>query len=164
MAGTRSIAGTSTDTADERHLTVAVNGAAEDDEEEAYYPTAEEIMAMSDTVIRVVRVQEWAKEGRPAIIPLHSLNGDQRDKYLNSVQYTDAKGRQRYDFRNSNARLVQMSAKKKDGSRLFAPGVVDALNQKNAGVLERLAKIVRDISGLSNLEEEEEQRARESLD
>jgi hypothetical protein len=132
----------------------------EDPFDDAEWLTAADILGADDVVSEVVVVPEWTRNGRPGKLVLRSIDGDQRDRYLNSIQYTDSKGRQRYDLKGSNARLLCMAAFDMNGRPLFKLSQWDALNAKNAAVVERLAAKARKMGGLGNLEDEEEERNR----
>jgi hypothetical protein len=129
-------------------------------EDEGAWLSAQDILNADDIVTEVMLIPEWSKGGKPGKIVLQSLDGDHRDRYLNSIQYVDSKGRQRYDLKGANARLVAMSAIRADGQPLFKLSQVEALQAKNAAVIERIAAKVRKLSGLDNIEDEEEERNR----
>jgi hypothetical protein len=153
---------------DDKPLTGEVidkRAAGNDDEDEGFYLSAQDILTIDDVVTQVVLVPEWSKNDKPGKIILQSLDGDHRDRYLNSMQYVDGKGRQRFDMKGANARLLAMSAVRTDGQPLFKLSQVEALQARNAAVVERLAKIARKMSGISDTDDDdEEQRRREGLD
>lgn len=136
----------------------------DDDEDFGVYLSASDIMGMSDVVTQTMLIPEWSKNGKSGKIVLKSLEGAQRDAYLNSIQYVDKQGRQRYDLKGSNARLLVLSAVRPDGQPMFNRHQADALNERNAAVLERIAKKVRAMSGLDNTDDDDDERRKEGLD
>lgn len=138
----------------------------DEDVVEERYMTPDDLLAISDLIIEEMVIPEWvAKDGRRMKIYLYSLDAAERDKYLNTIQYTDKRGRQKYDLDGSNARLVSLAARDEHGNTLFkGPARIAWLQQRNARVIERIAKRVRAISGLNQEDDEEEERRREFLD
>lgn len=139
-------------------------GAADDTG--GWYPSADEIFAIDDIASEVVAVPEWKdKGGRVPRVIVHSLDGEARDKYQNSLWYQDAKGRTKVDMREANARLLVLACKRLDGTPLFTRFDLDRLQKKNAAAIERLAKVARRLSGLDNEDDEtDEKKRREGLD
>jgi len=132
-------------------------------EDEGVYLSASDIMGMSDIVTETMLIPEWSKGGKPGKVLLRALDGSQRDAYLNSVQYVDKQGRQRFDMKGANARLLVMAAVRPDGNPLFNRHQADQLQERNAAVLERIAAKIRAMSGLDNSTDDDEERRREGL-
>lgn len=151
---------------DQTHVTGEVmDGPApvDDTDDGGVYLSASDIMGMSDVVTETMLIPEWGKQGKPGKIMLRALDGGQRDAYLNSIQYVDKQGRQRYDLKGANARLLVMAAIRPDGQPLFNRHQADALQDRSAAVLERIASRIRAMSGLDNTADDDEERRKEGL-
>src|SRR5215471_9581350 len=144
---------------------VATNGVEphDDDDDDARYMTSADLFAMSDRTVEKVTIPEWVDDnGKKMRFFLHSLDASERDKYLNSIQYTDKRGRQRYDLDGSSSRLVSLSARDNNGNLIFrGTDGMRWLQRRNAAVVERIARHVRNISGLNQDDDEETEKRRE---
>jgi len=101
--------------------------------------TREVILSADDIGFKIVPVPEWGGDVR-----LKTLRGDQIDAYQQSRLKKDGG----VDIKRSKAQLVAMASVDEKGQRIFTPEDVERLAQKSNIALERVAKVVADMSGL----------------
>jgi hypothetical protein len=107
------------------------------------------VLGAQDRAFELVEVPEWGVSLR-----VMALSGIQRDRYQNStlVYGTNDQGMPAvtgYNPVNSTARLVSMSVVDDDGKPIFSEADVLDLGDRNATVLERVAAVARQLSGLT---------------
>ena len=111
--------------------------------------TRDAILGASDIETRDVPVPEWGGSVR-----LRSLSGLERDSWeasnrlLKGSEYVP-------NLKGAKARLLVRAIVDENGSRLFADTDAGALAAKSAGVIERLAEVVAQMSGITEAAVEE---------
>lgn len=105
--------------------------------------TRDSILSASDIETRDVGVPEWGGSVR-----LRSLTGLERDSWeasnrlLKGSEYVP-------NIKGAKARLLVRAMVDENGVRLFADTDAGALAAKSAGVIERLAEVVAQMSGIT---------------
>jgi len=111
--------------------------------------TAEEILGMEDIVEELVEVPEWK-----GTVRIRGLTGRERDAYEASL--LEQRGRStRANLHNARTKLVVLSARNANGSRMFTEAQIGELSAKSASALDRIWKKARDLSGMSDEDVEE---------
>lgn len=101
------------------------------------------ILGTVDLPTREVHVPEWADESGDDVVFVRGLTAAEADRYSASVQSGG-------DLTNVRARLVVLAVVDEDGERLFGDGddEADLLGKKSAAVLEKLSRVVLELSGM----------------
>jgi hypothetical protein len=101
--------------------------------------TAEEIFAAEDIETVDVEVPEWkGKDGKPGIVRLRTLSGEEASKFVQT------------DQQNGAVRVLFLSAVKEDGTPLFEDEAsLEKLRRKSLKAIVRLQKEALRINGLS---------------
>ncbi|MFC8171211.1 hypothetical protein [Streptomyces sp. NPDC057325] len=107
--------------------------------------TAEQIGAADDRRHEDVPVPEWGGEVR-----IQSMSGTDRNSHQAETVILGPNGRPKgVELREQYARLLARCIVDEQGRRLFVTDKqIKALGQKDASVLERLAKIAKRVNGL----------------
>lgn len=115
----------------------------------------EQILAVNDIPVEMIRIPEWEQKGGPqAWVRVRGLTGKERDRYEESV--TVGKGRNKdVNYRNARAKLVVLCVVDESGNRIFTDADVTALGNKGALALERIFDVGRRLSGLTDTDVEE---------
>lgn len=109
----------------------------------------EGILAVQDIQVREVQVPEWG-----CWVRVRGLTGAERDEWEKSILVGKGKDRD-VNVRNLRAKLVQRSVVDAEGKLIFTEADVPALGAKSAAALERLFDAARELSGLTEQDEEE---------
>jgi len=111
--------------------------------------TAAEILGTEDIVEELVEVPEWK-----GTVRVRGLTGRERDAYEASC--LDQRGRStKANLQNARSKLVVLSVRNSDGSRMFSEGQIGELSAKSAAALNRVWKKACDLSGMTNEDVEE---------
>lgn len=119
--------------------------------------TKAQILKANDLTWKDVPVPEWDEEGvtEPGEVRLLSLTGTQRDDFEAKSVTQGKSGTQKMNLTNFRARLLALCMVDENNKRVFSDIDVTLLGQKNAGVLERLFDIAREMNGMSEKDVEE---------
>lgn len=109
--------------------------------------TREQILAASDIVYKIVDVPEWKDTVR-----VKSLSGTEVDIYQQGLfeGYGETK---KINLVNGNARLCTLGIVDEQGKRLFTDDDVAAIAAHNGSILEKIAKTIRQLSGMDAIED-----------
>jgi hypothetical protein len=111
--------------------------------------TAAEILGMEDIVEELVDVPEWK-----GTVRVRGLTGRERDAYEASL--LEQRGRNtRANLQNARAKLVVLSVRNVDGSRMFNEAQIGELSAKSASALNRVWKKALELSGMGDADVEE---------
>jgi len=111
--------------------------------------TAAEILGAQDIIEELLEVPEWK-----GTVRVRGLTGRERDAYEASL--LDQRGRNtKANLQNARTKLVVLSVRNADGSRMFTEGQIGELSAKAAAPLDRIWKKARDLSGMSDEDIEE---------
>lgn len=111
--------------------------------------TAAEILGMEDIVEEFVEVPEWK-----GTVRVRGLTGRERDAYEASC--LDQRGKStKANLQNARSKLVVLSVRNPDGSRMFVESQISELSAKSAAALNRVWKKACDLSGMSDEDVEE---------
>ena len=111
--------------------------------------TAAEILGMQDIVEELVEVPEWK-----GTVRVRGLTGRERDTYEASL--IEQRGRNTTaNLVNARAKLVVLSVRSADGSRMFNEAQIAELSAKSAAALNRVWKKARELSGMTEEDVEE---------
>jgi hypothetical protein len=116
------------------------------------YLTIQDILQADDIPSETVFVPEWNGS-----VICRGLTGAERDHLEESIIKQRSGGGRRgsqgsapeISLANFRAKLVSMSLRDEKGGRLFSETDVHDLSRKSAKVLDRLADIIRRLSGMS---------------
>ena len=103
--------------------------------------TKEAIMAAVDIAVETVHVPEWGGD-----VKVRGLTGAQRDQYEQMLLGQREKSGAFYNIR---ATLCVLAIVDDNGNQLFDVAEIDALGKKSAAALDRIADVIRRISGLA---------------
>lgn len=93
--------------------------------------------------------------GPDVFIRVRALTGAERDRYETSL-WIERKGKQKLNLEDATAKLVVMSCINEDGSPYFGDDEVYSLSKKvGAKILKRLADAAKELSGITEEEQEE---------
>ncbi|MFH9957309.1 hypothetical protein ACH4OX_24290 [Streptomyces roseolus] len=108
--------------------------------------TAEQIGAASDRKFEDVEVPEWG-----GTVRIQSMSGTDRNSHQAETLVIGPNGRPKeVNLRDQYARILARCIVDEQGRRLFVTDKqIAALGAKDAGVLERLAKVAKQVSGLT---------------
>jgi hypothetical protein len=109
--------------------------------------SADEILAVDDSVTETVPVPEWKGE-----VFIKSMTGTERDEFEANLRRGGD-----LDLRNARAKLLVRVIVNSEGTRKFSDVQAGALGKKNAAILNRLYEVAARLCGLG----EEEQAAME---
>ncbi|MFG2837026.1 hypothetical protein ACGFYE_18725 [Streptomyces zaomyceticus] len=114
--------------------------------------TAEEIGAADDRRHEDVPVPEWG-----GTVRIQSMSGTDRNSHQAETVILGPNGRPKgIELRDQYARLLARCIVDEQGRRLYVTDKqIQALGQKDAGVLERLAKVAKRVSGMGEEAAEE---------
>jgi len=111
--------------------------------------TAAEILGTEDIVEELIEVPEWK-----GTVRVRGLTGHERDAYEASL--LDQRGRStRANLQNARAKLVVLSIRNNDGSRMFTEAQIGELSAKSASALDRLFKKALELSSMGEKDVEE---------
>ena len=111
--------------------------------------TAAEILGAQDIIEELLEVPEWK-----GTVRVRGLTGRERDAYEASL--LDQRGRNtKANLINARTKLVVLSVRNADGSRMFTESQISELSAKSASPLDRIWKKARDLSGMSDEDVEE---------
>jgi len=111
--------------------------------------TASEILGMEDITEELVDVPEWK-----GTVRVRGLTGRERDAYEASL--LEQRGRNtRANLQNARAKLVMLSVRNVDGSRMFNEAQIGELSAKSAAALNRVWKKAMELSGMNESDVEE---------
>jgi len=107
--------------------------------------TREQILSIKDVQEEEVYIEQWGGS-----VLVRSLSGNERNRILNICM--NKKGKM------DSSKLYPLLIVAGCVDPAFSKEDIDALNNKNAGALEKLAKVIMKLSGLGpeDLEEDEE--------
>ena len=107
----------------------------------------EDILGAVDLETEKVSVPEWGGE-----VLVTGLDGTSRDAYEASLwrQTGDTAADGQVDVSNRRAKLVALGCRGKDGEPLFTLEDAEALGRKSGKALERVAGVVRRLSGMED--------------
>jgi len=111
--------------------------------------TPAQIRQADDIEFGTVPVPEWGGSVR-----VRGLTGTERDKYEESLVDQRRQG-VRVKLKFARARLVIMAAVDADGNALFSEEDIGWLTTKSARALNRVAEKARELSGMTEEDEEE---------
>lgn len=105
----------------------------------------EAILSAEDLDSEVVEVPEWGGS-----VLVWELSGHERSRWTDSV--IKRRGSNEYDpiFVDMDAKLVAAAVKDESGKRLFSDKEIGALSKKSAKALQRVVKVARRLSGLTD--------------
>lgn len=112
-----------------------------------------EIQQIDDQQVDDVDVPEWGGSVR-----VRGLTGEERDAYEASLieeRKRGGVGVTKKRLRNARARLIVMAAVDDAGDPLFTTEDIPWLGQKSARAVDRLAEKARELSGMTEQDEEE---------
>ena len=111
--------------------------------------TAAEILGMEDIVEELVEVPEWK-----GTVRVRGLTGRERDAYEASL--LDQRGRStKANLQNARSKLVVLSVRNSDGSRMFTEAQISELSAKSASALNRVWKKALELAGMGDEDVEE---------
>lgn len=102
--------------------------------------TKEAIMAAVDIAIETVHVPEWGGD-----VKVRSFSGTQKDQYEQILFNQKDKGEKFYRIRSVICALAIITD---EGNQLFDITEIDALGEKSAVALDRVADVARRLSGM----------------
>lgn len=103
------------------------------------------ILEADDLDLEEVEVPEWKDEnGKPVKVYIKQMSGHAANEYVESTREENGGDIDR------NAKVLVASLCDKDGNRLFTRKDIDALNAKNARVLNHLTQIALEVNFKSN--------------
>ena len=106
------------------------------------------ILQAVDLETKDIEVPEWG-----GTVRLASLTASQRDKYESSI--LDQRGKDiKINQIDMRAKLLAWCIIDEEGTRVFSQADVVNLGSKNAGVIDRLFMIAKEMSGIGDDEEE----------
>lgn len=111
--------------------------------------TRKAILEIQDIERQTVNVPEWGGE-----VLVRGLTGRERDLFEQSMVEMRGNGAS-LTLENARARLVALGCIDEDGKRIFTLADVKALGEKNGYALDRVADVVRKLSGLSSSDMQE---------
>lgn len=109
----------------------------------------EEILRAQDLETKDVAVPEWG-----GTVRVRALTGSERDQFEAGTVIQQGKT-MRLNLGNVRARLVALSVVDEEGQQIFSASDVEALGQKSAAALNRVASVAQQMSGLSDGDMEE---------
>ncbi len=111
--------------------------------------TAQEILTTEDIVEELVEVPEWK-----GTVRVRGLTGRERDAYEASL--LDQRGRStKANLQNARSKLVVLSVRNADGSRMFTEAQIPELSAKSASALNRVWKKALELAGMGDEDVEE---------
>jgi hypothetical protein len=111
--------------------------------------TAAEILGMEDIVEELVEVPEWK-----GTVRVRGLTGRERDAYEASL--LDQRGKNtKANLQNARTKLVVLSVRNADGSRMFTEAQIGELSAKSASALNRVWKKALELAGMGDADVEE---------
>ncbi len=135
----------------EESAAAPVQAPTEVDADDLEFLSFEDILTQDDLKYKDVIVPEWAKNGKPGVVRLRTMDGDERDHYvqtLNSRMAGTGSNRQVKNYKNLTIILLQMTMIKKDGSPLMTKKQCQMMQKKNGDVIDRLYKKSLTLNGL----------------
>ena len=105
----------------------------------------EQVLAAEDVKCRDVEVPEWGGTVRVRV-----MSGAQRDRYEQMVE--DQRSGKKVDVRGLTVALVILTLVDEEGKPLFTLADLDAVNAKNAAVINRLFRVAQELNALSEEE------------
>lgn len=118
--------------------------------------TKEEILNAPDAEHEYIPVPEWGGEG--AFVKILNMSGQQRDAFEDSVVNKGKKGKdgtKEMNVYNVRAKICALHIVDEDNNHLFSWEDIEALGQKSAKPLERIADRAQLLSGITNDDVEE---------
>jgi hypothetical protein len=113
--------------------------------------TADMILRADDLRRERVDVPEWGGAG--AFLFIRTMTGLERDVFETTLFVGE--GADRKVAPNFTARLVALTACDETGKRLFEDRQIQALGEKSASTLQRVAKVAQRLNGIGAAEVEE---------
>ena len=110
----------------------------------------EAILGAQDIVTEDVTVPEWGGSVR-----VTGLTGAERDRFEAAMVTLKKGGARGVNLENIRARMAALAIVDADGQRLFTEADVRSLGGKSAAALERVFKVARRLSGLTEEDVEE---------
>ena len=111
--------------------------------------SAAEILGSEDIVEELIEVPEWQ-----GTVRVRGLTGRERDAYEASL--IEQRGRStRNNWTNARSKLVVLSVRNADGSRMFTESQIAELSAKSASALNRVWLKALELSGMGNEDVEE---------
>lgn len=127
--------------------------------------TADDILQADDTLVKVVDVPEWSKNGKAGKVRVKGMSGTERDAYVTTLRVLDPRTKQ-YVPNNTNAtaKLVAHCIVDGKGELLFTNAHVAALGRKNAAALMRVHAVAAKLSGLDDDDAEDAEKNSEQTE
>jgi hypothetical protein len=110
---------------------------------EKVYLNKSAILAVNDMKSEEIFIDEW-----DSWVIVRALTGKQRDEYESSL-YKMNGNNVKINLENVRALLVALSCVDKDGNRLFSKQDIEALGDKSASALDKIATVASKLSGLT---------------
>jgi len=112
--------------------------------------TREQILGAQDIASEIVQVPEWG-----GAVRVRAMTGKQRDTFEESLQVRDKGGKVRTSIVQFRAKLVAWTVVDENGQRLFSVADVQALGEKSAAALTRVAEVASRLSSITADDAEE---------
>lgn len=135
----------------EESTAAPVQAPTEFDADDLGFLSFEDILTQDDLKYEDVIVPEWAKDGKPGVVRLRAMDGDERDHYVQTIQSRMAgTGTNRHvkNYKNLTIILLQMTMIKEDGTPLMTKKQCQMIQKKNGEVIDRLYKKSLTLNGL----------------
>lgn len=107
------------------------------------------VFATADVPEREVFIPEWN-----GWVKVRGMTGLERDEFEADIMTGKGKNRQ-VNVRNLRAKLVARTVVNEEGERVFTEADIPKLGNKSAAALERIVDVARELSGLTEQDEEE---------
>lgn len=120
--------------------------------------TKENILKAKDTTIKTINVPEWGGD-----VGVKKLSGKERDMFELSMQKrTRGRPQGEMDTLGVKAELLVLCLVDEQGTSLFNPTDIAALNDKSGDVIDRVFDVARTLNGLSKADIKELEKNSES--